>query len=117
MTSVAIMHPTRRDALLNSVPKHAVPQAKADLNFVQSASRMLRLAIARTGLSQKEAMAALGVEHASQFSEMLDGKQKLWVHALLRPEAEPIWRELIVIAAEECGCEVERTIRIREKRA
>jgi predicted XRE-type DNA-binding protein len=111
------MTESRRDALLNSVPKPTMARAKPDLNFIQNASRMLRLAIARTGLSQKEAMAALGVEHASQFSEMLDGKQKLWVHALLRPEAHAIWQELIVIAAEECGCEVERTIRIRERRA
>ena len=103
-----------RANLLNSVPRPRMAKAKADLNFLQNAARLLRLAIARTGLSQKEAMAALGVEHASQFSEMLDGKQKLWMHQLLTAEAAPIWRELIVLAALEAGCEVERVVRIRE---
>lgn len=98
----------------NRFPKPRMAQAKLDLNFVQNAGRLLRMAIARSGLSQKEAMTALGVEHAGQFSEMLDGKQKLWVHALLRPEAQGIWKELIVLAAQECGCEVERVIKIRE---
>lgn len=98
----------------NSFPKPRMVKAKLDLNFVQNGGRMLRQAIARSGMSQKEAMAALGVEHAGQFSEMLDGKQKLWVHTLLRPEAQGIWKELLVIAAQEAGCEVERVIKIRE---
>lgn len=98
----------------NTFPKPRMARAKLDLNFVQHASKLLRLAIARSGLSHKEAMVALGVEHAGQFSEMLDGKQKLWVHALLRPEARGIWLELIVLTANESGCSVERVVRISE---
>jgi hypothetical protein len=103
-----------RADLLNSLPSPRMAQAKPDLNFLQKGARLVRRAIARSGLSQKEAMAALGVEHESQFSEMLDGKQKLWIHRLLAPEAAPIWKELIVLAALEAGCEVERVVRIRE---
>src|SRR5689334_18836471 len=108
------MHQTRRDALLNSVRSPEPVRAKLDVNEVHSASRLLRLAIARTGMSHKEAMDALGIEHKSEFSQMLDGTRKIWVHQMLRPEAAAIWKELLIIAACEAGCEVERVIRIKE---
>jgi hypothetical protein len=98
----------------NSFPKPRMAKAKLDLNFVQNGGKLLRVAIARSGLSQKEAMGALGITHAGRFSEMLDGKQKLWMHQLLRPEAAAIWKELLVLAASACGCEVERIVRIKE---
>jgi hypothetical protein len=104
----------RRADLLNTLPKPRMVKAKPDLNFLQNGGRLLRLAIARSGLSQKEAMAALGIDHESQFSEMLGGKQKIWMHQMLRPEAAAIWKELLVIAACEAGCEVERIVRIKE---
>lgn len=110
----AMMQPSRRDDLLNRIQKPRMAKAKPDLNFLQNASRLLRQAIADSGLSHKQAMAALGVEHESQFSEMLDGKQKLWMHQLLRDEARPIWRELMAITARQAGYAVERVIRWTE---
>jgi len=90
-------------------------KAKPDLKFLHTSSQLLRKAVARTGLSNKEAMAALGVDHESQFCEMLDGKQKLWVHQLLRPEAQAIWKELIFVAAQSIpGMTVERIVRLVE---
>lgn len=90
-------------------------KAKPDLNFLQRSSQLLRKAVARTGLSQKEAMAALGVDHESQFCEMLDGKQKLWMHQLLRPEAAAIWTELVFVAAQSTPrMTVERIVRLVE---
>lgn len=106
---------SRRSLLLNSLPKPRMVKAKPDLNFLQNGSQLLRTAVARTGLSNKEAMAALGVDHESQFCEMLDGKQKLWMHQLLRPEAQIIWKELIFLAAQAIpGMTVERVVRLVE---
>lgn len=117
----AILHPTRRDLLLNDVPRPTAAKAKPVLNSVQhedalrEIGQLLRFAIMRAGLTQQQAMDALGIEHKSQFSEMLDGKQKLWLHQLMRAEARPIWKELLVIVVERAGeCEVERVIRIKE---
>jgi hypothetical protein len=110
-----MMHSTRREALLNSVRSPEPIKANLDVNFVHTSGRLLRLAVARTGLSHKEAMDALGVEHKSEFSEMLDGKRKLWMHQLLRPEAQPIWKELIFVAAQSIpGMTVERVVRLVE---
>lgn len=112
----ATMPHTRRDSLLNSVkPRQA--KASLDLNDVEGATRLLRGAIARTGMSQKEAMDALGVSDKGYFSRMLDGAETLSIRRLLRREAQAIWCELIFLSAQECGMEVERVIRIREKRA
>lgn len=110
-----IMAQPHLSGLLKTVRKPRMPKAKADLNFLRTAAKLLRLAIARTGMSQKEAMAALGIDHAGQFSEMLDGKQKLWVHSLLTVDALPIWRELIVLAAMDAGCKVYRVVEIPEE--
>lgn len=108
------MHQTRRDALLNSVRSAEPAKAKLDVNEVHNAGQLLRKAIACAGLSHKEAMDALGVEHKSEFSEMLDGKRKLWMHQLLREEARPIWRELMALTARQAGYAVERVIRWTE---
>ena len=112
--SNTMMHSTRRDALLNTVRKPAPAEAKLDVNEVHTIGKLLRLAIARTGMSHKEAMDALGVEHKSEFSEMLDGKRKLWVHQLLRPEAAEIWRELVMVRARQSGFVIRRVIEWEE---
>jgi hypothetical protein len=104
----------RRDALLNGIEKPKMARAKLNLNFIENGGRLVRLAYHRAGLSQKEAMAALGVDDPGQFNRMVDGKEKLWLYLLLRPEAAAIWKELLVIAACEAGCEVERVVRIKE---
>lgn len=112
------MHQTRRDVLLNSVRTGEPMKAKLDVNEVHTAGRLLRLAIARAGMSHKEAMDALGVEHKSEFSQMLDGTRKLWVHQLLREEAKPIWKELIFVAAASIeGMTVRRVVELVEKNA
>jgi len=86
-----------------------------DLNAVEGGSRLLRMAIARTGLSHKEAMDALGVNDKGYFSRMLDGQETFSIRRLLRPEAHAIWCELIFLSAQECGMEVERVIRMKER--
>jgi hypothetical protein len=46
---------------------------------------------------------------------MLAGKEKLWMHQFLRPEAQTIWKELIFIAAQSIpGMTVERVVRLVE---
>lgn len=107
------MHPTRRDDLLKRVDRPSPARAHL-LNDVE-AGKLLRLAIMRAGLSQKEAQDALGVEDKGQFSRMLDGKETLGVHRFLRPEAEAIWKELIFVAAASIeGMTVERVVRLVE---
>ena len=108
------MHQTRREALLKQIDRPS--PAKADLlNKVEIASKLLRLAIARAGLNQDQAMDALGISDKGQFSRMLDGKEKLWMHQFLRPEAQPIWKEVIFLAAQSIpGMTVERIVRLVE---
>lgn len=111
----AIMHPTRKDDLLKRVDRPS-PAKVQRLNRVETVEigTLLRLAIMRAGLSQKEAQDALGVEDKGQFSRMLDGKETLSVHRLLRPEAADIWRELVMVSARQSGFAVERVIRWTE---
>ncbi len=109
-----MMHPTRRDDLLKRVDRPS-PARAGLLNAVESGGKLLRLAIMRAGLSQKEAQDALGVEDKGQFSRMLDGKEKLGIHQCLRIEAVAIWREIIFLSAEHAGCEIERVIKIKER--
>lgn len=112
--SASLPQPSRAEQL-NRVHKAKPVKANLDANFVHTASRLLRRAIANTGMNQDEAMRALGFEHKGQFSETLDGTRKLWAHQLLQPSARAIRRELLVLVMlEEGGCEVERTIRIKE---
>lgn len=109
------MHSTRREALLNSIEKPRMLRAKLDLNFIENGGKLVRLAYHRAGLSQKEAMAALGIDDPGQFNRMLDGKEKLWMHQLLQPSAHAIWKELIFIAAQSIpGMTVERIVRMVE---
>lgn len=102
-----------RAGLLKGVDRPSPAKASL-LNDVEMGGQMLRLAIMRTGLSQEQAQDALGVKDKGQFSRMLDGKETLGVHRFLRPKARAIWLEIIYLTANTCGCEVERTIRIRE---
>lgn len=109
----ATMTQQRRDDLLKRVEQLS-PARVTGLNDVET-GRLLRLAIMRAGLSQKEAQDALGVEDKGQFSRMLDGKETLGVHRFLRAEARPIWREVIFIAAQSIpGMTVERVVRLVE---
>lgn len=109
------MQPQRRADLLQSIEKPRMARAKVNLNFIENGGRLVRLAYHRAGLSQKEAMAALGIEDPAQFNRMLDGKEKLWMHQFLRPEAEPIWKELVFIVAQSIpGMSVERIVRLVE---
>jgi len=111
----AIMPATRRLDLLQRMEKPRPAKAKLDLNFIESGGHLLRMAYHRAGLSQKEAMAALGVDDPAQFNRMLAGKEKLWMHQFLRPEAQAIWKELIFIAAQSIpGMTVERVVRLVE---
>lgn len=109
-----IMHPTRREDLLKRLERPS-PAKAGLLNGVESGGKLIRLAIMRAGLSQKEAQDALGVEDKGQFSRMLDGKEKLGLHQCLRPEAKAIWLELIFLSANYVGCEVERCIKVKEQ--
>jgi hypothetical protein len=112
--SVSI-HPTRRADLLKGIEHAPMVKAKLDLNFIENGGRLVRLAYHRAGLTQKEAMVALGVDDPGQFHRMLEGKEKLWMHQLLRPEAAAIWRELIFVAAQSIpGMTVERVVRLVE---
>jgi hypothetical protein len=103
----------RREALLKQVDRLSPAHANR-LNGVENAGQLVRLAIMGAGLSQKEAQDALGVEDKGQFSRMLDGKESLGVHRLLRPEAVTIWRELMALTARRAGYAVERVIRWEE---
>lgn len=107
------MRQTRRDDLLKRVDRPS-PAKAVLLNNVEISGKLLRAAIMRAGLSQKEAQDALDVEDKGQFSRMLDGKETLGVHRLLRKEARAIWREVIFLSAKECGFEVEQCLRFRE---
>lgn len=89
-------------------------KAKVDLQFLENACRLLKTAVSRTGMTITEAMDALGIKDQSQYNRMLEGKEKLWMHQLLRPEAKRIRREIWVLDAQECGCTVERVVRIVE---
>lgn len=109
------MPQSRRVDLLNTLEKPRMARAKLNLNFIENGGRLVRLAYHRAGLSQKEAMAALGIDDPGQFNRMLDGKEKLWMHQLLRPEAQAIWKELIFVAAQSIpGMTVERVVRLVE---
>jgi hypothetical protein len=110
------MHATRRADLLQRIERARPAKAKLNLNFLENGGRLLRLAYHRAGLSQKEAMAALGIDDPAQFNRMLAGKEKLWMHQFLRPEAEAIWKELIFVAAQSIpGMSVERIVRLVER--
>lgn len=107
-----------RTAQLNSVRKASPAKANLTENCVRIAGQLLRRAIEHTGMTYEDAQHALGFAHKGDFSEALDGKRKLWAHQLLRPEARRIRKELLILSALEDGdCEVERTIRIKEKSA
>jgi len=112
---MAIIHPTRRAALLKTAESAPKTQAKVSLNEVENGGQMLRRAIAYAGLEQKEAAYLCGVADAAQFSRMLDGIEKFPVHLLLRKSAAPILRELAIVSAMAQGeCKVERVIRFVE---
>lgn len=111
----AMMHPTRRAALLQGVEKAEPAKAKLDLQELENGGRLLRRAIACAGLSAKEAAYLLGVGDASQFNRMLDGVEKFPVHLLLRKSARPLLHELLIlISIEQGNCVVERVVRIKE---
>ena len=113
----AMMHPTRRAALLQNIETPKPLKANPPLQNLEKedGARLLRQAIAYAGLTPKEAAYLCGVGDAAQFNRMLDGLEKFWVHVLLRKSARPILRELLILVAmQEGSCEVERTIRIKE---
>lgn len=113
--SVVTLFQSGRDALLNRVHRAAPAKANLDVNEVHNAARLLRAAIARTGMNQDEAMRALGFKHKGEFSEALDGVRKLWAHQLLRKEARAIRKQLLVVSMlEEGACEVEHIVRMKE---
>lgn len=102
--------------LLNNVRKPVPAKANLDENDVRTSARLLRKAIERTGMTQDQAMEALGFRHKGDFSEALDGIRKLWAHQLLRPKAASIRKQLLILSALADGsCEVESVIRIRER--
>jgi hypothetical protein len=101
--------------LLQTIERARPAKAKLVLQDLESAARLLRQAIAKAGLTPKEASALVDVNDASQFNRMLDGIEKFPVHLLLNHKARVILRELLIQALVEDGtCDVERTIRIRE---
>jgi len=109
------LHPTRREALLQTVEKATPAKAKVGLQELENAGRFLRKAIGRLGLTPKEASGLVDVNDASQFNRMLDGIERLDVHRLLTKKARPLLREMLILVLLESGeCEVERTIRIKE---
>lgn len=111
----AMMHSTRRDALLQDIERPRPAKAKLDLQELERGGRLLRKAIGHAGLSPKEAAYLCGVSDASQFNRMLDGLEKFPVHVLLRAAARPILHELLILSAVEQGdCVVERVIRVTE---
>lgn len=110
----AMMHPTRRDALLNTVGKAQPAAAKLPDNEVVRAANLLKLAIARSGIQSK----ALGDDKA-QTSKKVSGvtDHKLWFHEMLATWPPEVWCELLpLIALEVCPGRftVERTIAIKE---
>lgn len=114
---MAMMHPTRRAHLLQSVESPKPLKAKVPLQDLEreEGARLLRKAIANAGLTAKEAAYLCSVGDASQFNRMLDGIEKFPVHLLLRHSARPILHELLILSAVEQGtATVERIVRIQE---
>ena len=106
-----------RAALLNSVEKARPIKAKLDLSKAENASALIRLAIQRSGLSQKAVMFEMGYDDTGRFSRLLDGKEKLWFHTLVQKLPPEVWRELlIVLACEVCkgAFRVKRSVTIEE---
>lgn len=111
----AMLQQQRRSLLLQGIEKPRAAKAKLDLQDLEKAARLLRLAIAKAGLTPKEASALVDVNDASQFNRMLDGIEKFPVHLLLNVKARIILRELLIQALKDSGeCEVERVVRIKE---
>lgn len=111
-TSMAHAH---RQGLLQGIERPRPAKAKLDLQDLEKAARLLRLAIAKAGLTPKEASALVDVNDASQFNRMLDGIEKFPVHLLLSHKARVILRELLIQTMVESGeCQVERVVRIKE---
>lgn len=100
---------------LDHVPSAKPAKAQLPDAYSVLSGRLLRGAIARTGLSQKEAMTALGFEHKGGFSEALSGRRQIGIHRLMRQEAAGILREFVILMSLEQGmCEVERVVRFKE---
>lgn len=107
---------TESAAPLQNLENGSRSTAKANLHGLEHAAKLLRQAIAKAGLTPKEASALVDVNDASQFNRMLDGIEKFPIHLLLNVKARAILRELLIQSMVESGeCEVERTIRIKEK--
>lgn len=105
---------------LNSVERPKAIDVKPSLNDVETAARLIRKAIGRTGMSHDEIAAALGVKDKGQATRLIEGvhKERLWLHLLLRKQAYPILRELFTAVMLENGeAEVERIVRIKERSA
>jgi hypothetical protein len=105
----------RRSGLLQTIERARPAKAKLALQDLERAARLLRLAIAKAGLTPKEASALVDVNDASQFNRMLDGIEKFPIHLLLNLKARVILRELLIQAMAESGdCTVRRVIDIKE---
>lgn len=101
---------------LNSVDRPKPATANLSINRVDTAARILRLAISRSGVQHK----TLG-DDKGRIARLIAGteKDRLWFHDMLDWPPE-IWKELLVlIALEVCAekYEVIHDLTIREKRA
>jgi hypothetical protein len=101
---------------LNAVAKPTMAKAKPSINEVDKAARIVRLAIARSGVLLKTL-----ADDKGRFTRQLDGTgaDRLWFHAMVAEWPAEVWRELLpLLALEICGdhFEVERSVTIKEKR-
>jgi hypothetical protein len=98
------------------VDKPRPAKANLPLQDLETAARLLRVAIAKAGLTPKEASALVDVADASQFNRMVAGLEKFPMHRLLQPKARVILRELLIQSMLDAGdVTVETTIKIRER--
>lgn len=106
---MAIMHPTRRAALLTHVEKAPKPMAKTILTRRETASHLLRKAARKWDGK----LAEIG-DHG-QISRQMDDKENLSFHAMFANWPPEYWRELVLLLAVEFGLTVEeKVVRISE---
>lgn len=110
------MRPERRSELFNTVDDRPKPQAKVSDDAIKSVDKLgdvVRLALSRAGVSQKEAAILMDLD-PGRFVRQLAGKEPLSFARMCERLPAEFWRELICLLGPYCGFEVRREITLKE---
>lgn len=107
------VHPTRRADLLQTVDGPTMAKAKLAIHDVDKLGDVVRLALHRAGIAQKEAAILMDLDQ-SRFVRQLAGKEPLSFARMCERLPAEFWRELICLLGPFCGFEVRREITLKE---